>query len=123
MTEAAGIACVANIGKAGRRQRLLIGLVGLGACVLASLWLVFEGASRGWRLALLLPWWISLLGVFQAKEQTCVALAARGLREVGSGEPEAIPAGELEAVRRQARRVYVQSLVAALLLTAASLVP
>jgi hypothetical protein len=121
MTAADGVVCVANIGKAGRRQRLLIGLVGLGACVLASLWLMSDGASRGWRLALFAPWWISLLGVFQAKEQTCVALAARGLREAGSGEPEAIPAGELDAVRRQARRVYLHSFIAALLLTAASL--
>jgi hypothetical protein len=123
MSAAEGVACVANIGKAGRRQRLLIGLVGLGACVLASVWLVADGASRGWRLLLFLPWWISLLGIFQAKEQTCVALAARGLREVAGGEPEVIPLAELDAVRRQARRVYLQSFIAALLVTAASLVP
>jgi hypothetical protein len=123
MTAADGVACVANIGRAGRRQRLLIGLVGLGACVLASVWLVSDGASRGWRLALFVPWWISLLGVFQAKEQTCVALAARGLREGSGGEAEVIPPAELDAVRRQARRVYLQSFIAALLVTAASLVP
>lgn len=118
-----GVACVANIGKAGRRQRLLIGLVGLGACSLASLWLVFDGAPMGWRLALFAPWWISMLGVFQAKEQTCVALAGRGLREIEGGESEAIPASELVAVRRQARRVYLHSFIAALLVTAVSLVP
>lgn len=116
MAGAEGVARVANIGTAGRRQRLLIGLVGLGACTLASLWLVFDGASRGWRVALLLPFWISALGIFQAKEQTCVALAGRGLREV-DGEPEAIPKSELEAVRKQARRVYLHSGIAALLLT------
>lgn len=123
MTAAEGVACVANIGKAGRRQRLLIGLVGLTACMLASLWLVFDEAPRAWRLVLVVPTWISVLGIFQAKEQTCVALAARGLREVGGGEPEAIPEGELAAVRRQARRVYLHSLLAAVLLTAVSLVP
>lgn len=122
MTAADGVVCIANIGKAGRRQRLLIGLVGLGASALASLWLVADGAPRGWRLALFAPWWISWLGVFQAKEQTCVALAARGLRQVGD-EPEVIPASELSAVRRQARRVYLHSFIAALVLTVASLVP
>ena len=99
MTAADAVVCVANIGKAGRRQRLLIGLVGLGACVLASLWLMSDGASRGWRLALFAPWWISLLGVFQAKEQTCVALAARGLREAGSG-PWVIPSSTLPSTLR-----------------------
>jgi hypothetical protein len=114
--------CIANISAGGRRQRLLVGLVGLAACTLASMWLVLDGASTAWRLALFVPWWISALGLFQAKEQTCVALAARGQREV-NGHPEAIPAGELHAVRRQARRVYVQSFLAAVVLTVTTLVP
>ena len=114
--------CIANIGAGGRRQRLLVGLVGLAACTLASIWLVLDGAPPAWRLALFVPWWISALGLFQAKEQTCVALAARGQREV-NGSPEAIPDDELPAVRRQARRVYVQSFLSAVVLTVTSLIP
>jgi hypothetical protein len=91
-------------------------MVGLVVCALASALLIVDGAPRLWRLILLLPWWIACLGIFQARSQVCVALAAHGLRNL-SGTREPQPAAELEAVRHEARRVHVRSLLTALLLT------
>jgi hypothetical protein len=114
--------CVANIGPRGRRQRMLVGVVGLVVCTAATGGLIVADASRLWRLALFVPWCICALGIFQAREQTCVALVAQGLRDL-DGRPEPIPAHEVDAVRRQARRVYAQSVILALVLTAMSLIP
>ena len=49
-----------------------------------------------------------------------MALASRGLRDMDHG-PEALDPAEESRVRRQARRVHVQALAAALALTAVSL--
>jgi len=115
-------ACVANIGAAERRQRLLIGVVAALVCTLVSVLFVLDGAARGWRLSLFLPWWMSALGILQARARTCVALAARGQRQVG-GAPEALPAADVAQVQRQARSVFFQSFVVAAVITALSLVP
>jgi hypothetical protein len=82
--------------------------------------LIADGAPRWWRLGLVLPWWTAALGIFQARAQVCVAFAARGVRQLGS-EREAQPPGELDAVRREARRVHLRSLLAAVLLTTLTL--
>jgi len=111
-----GERCAANIGPAERRKRLRVGLVAVGVCTLASAVLIADGAPRWWRLALVLPWWTAALGIFQARAQVCVAFAARGVRQLGS-EREAQPPGELAAIRREAGRVHLRSLLAAVVLT------
>ena len=108
--------CAPNIGGKERRKRLVLGIVGLSVCVLASALLIVDHAPRSWRLLLVLPWWTACLGIFQARAQVCVALAARGVRNL-DGQEQAQPAAELLAVRREARRVHVRSLLAAVLLT------
>ncbi|MFO7918732.1 MAG: hypothetical protein R6V13_11705 [Anaerolineae bacterium] len=45
-------------------------------------------------------------------------LAARGLRDMGGEEEEIEDPEELVQVRRQARRVHIESVLAAVLLTA-----
>ena len=111
--------CAANIGPAERRKRLTVGLIALAVCTLASVLLSVDGAPRWWRLGLALPWWTAALGIFQARAQVCVAFAARGVRKLGS-EQEPQPTSELDAVRREARRVHLRALLAALVLTALS---
>ena len=111
--------CVANIGPAERRKRLTVAVVALGVCSLASVLLIADGVPRWWRLGLFLPWWTAALGIFQARAQVCVAFAARGVQKLGS-EQQPQPREELDAVRREARRVHVRSLLAALLLTTLS---
>ena len=51
------------------------------------------------------------------KEKTCVALAARGLRNMDAGDEKIVDAIELDHVRAQSRKVHVQSAVLALVLT------
>ena len=46
-----------------------------------------------------------------------MALASRGLRDLGSG-PEPLDAGDLGAVRDQARRIHLRALLAALVCAA-----
>jgi hypothetical protein len=62
--------CVANIGPAGRRQRTIMGVVGLAIGVAAAVALVVLGVARPWRLALLLPFLAGGVGIFQARAKT-----------------------------------------------------
>jgi hypothetical protein len=113
-------ACAANIGPRGRQQRMRVGLVGVAVSALATL-VLLASAAPVWLVALVvIPWWVSGLGIFQAREQTCVALAARGQRDLDGG-PEPLPGPEHESIRRQARRVHAQALGFAVALTALSL--
>ena len=66
---------VANIGMRERRQRYVMGLAIL---VVSAGLLGRSEVSRWWRLGLMVPLWASMLGLVQAREQTCVVLAARG---------------------------------------------
>ncbi|HYU51343.1 MAG TPA: hypothetical protein VEK37_00290 [Gemmatimonadaceae bacterium] len=50
-------------------------------------------------------------------------LASRGLRDLDSGPQEIPDATEVQQLRRQARGVYVKSIITASLLTAIALIP
>lgn len=112
----AQVVCSPNIGPSELRKRWVVGVVALAVCALGSAVLIADGAPRWWRWILFLPWWTACLGIFQARSRVCVALAARGLRNL-EGRQEPQPLAELEAVRREARRVHVRSLLTAALLT------
>jgi hypothetical protein len=99
------------------RVRFGVGFMAAGL-LLAAILLVMS-VGRPWRLVVFVPLWIGALGIFQAREKTCVALVARGERNLDAGaEPVSDPA-ELERLRAQARTVYIRSLVLAALLSAA----
>jgi hypothetical protein len=104
--------CVPNIGPAGRRRRLLTGVVMLTAAAAGAVWLVAADMPRPWRLMLALPILLGLLGVLQARDRTCVALAARGLRDMDSGSEPIGGSADLERVKAQARRVNLTALLA-----------
>jgi hypothetical protein len=112
--------CAGNLGPKQRRQRFVIGWVGLAVCTLAVTLLALDGAPRLWRLPLIVPWWIAALGVLQARSNVCVALAARGLQQLDRA-PEPQPHAELTLVRQEARRIHVRALLMALSLTVVSL--
>lgn len=59
-----------NIGRSQAGLRQLLGAAGLlgGAAVVAVLMLL--DAGRWWRLMALLPFWVGVLGLLQAKEKT-----------------------------------------------------
>jgi hypothetical protein len=61
---------VANIGIAGGRRRLLAGLAALALGVAIVVVVLLAGASPGWALLALAPFWGGALGVVQARERT-----------------------------------------------------
>jgi hypothetical protein len=110
--------CIPNIGPRERRRRMLMGIAMALLVAGAAGWLVASGAPRAWRVLVFVPAWIGALDVLQVRASTCVLLAARGARNMDSGnEPIADPA-ELTRVRAQARSVHARSALAALGVTA-----
>jgi hypothetical protein len=110
--------CVPNIGPHEREMRIRVGVSFLLTGVVLAATLLAMSVGRPWRLVVFAPLWIGAIGVFQAREKTCVALVARGERNMdGGAEPVSNPA-ELEQLRSQARAVYVRSLLLATVLSA-----
>ena len=61
---------VSNITDAGRRRRVLGGVVWLGIAVLATAALQLSRASAWWYALLVVPFSAAALGYFQARERT-----------------------------------------------------
>jgi hypothetical protein len=59
-----------NLGRAGRRRRLVTGLAALAAGLLAAVPLVLAPVSPGWRALLIVPFAVGLLGLGQARTGT-----------------------------------------------------
>jgi hypothetical protein len=110
--------CVPNIGRRERQRRLVGGIVMLAVAAGLAGGLMLFGAPRWWRLLVLLPAWGGALGLFQVRAKTCVALAARGLRNMDAGDEAIANPRELDQVRAQSRQVHVRAALSALALTA-----
>jgi NADH:ubiquinone oxidoreductase subunit 6 (subunit J) len=110
--------CIPNIGPHERKKRLWIGSVVLFVATAASLVLVFAPIERPWRLLAFLPFWAGATSLFQVYEKTCVALASRGTKNLDTAEERITDVRELAQVKRQARRVRLEGLAVAVLLTA-----
>jgi hypothetical protein len=119
MTEST--ACVANIGPRGRKQRLRMGILWLAISGVASSALALSGLPRWIRLALFGPFTFGAFGIFQSREQTCVALAASGARDMDSGREQVADPAETRQINRQARKVFAEAILSAALLTALAL--
>jgi len=113
--------CVANIGPRGRAQRLRNGLRMLSIGGGASVALMLAGAPRWARLGVFPLFALGAFGIFQAYEQTCVALAARGVRDMDSGHQQIDDPAAARQINRQARKVFAESILGAALLTALAL--
>lgn len=61
---------LANIGPGERRRRLIMGIVMLAFSIVVLGAMVLNQIHPLWRIALFLPLWLSMLGFFQAQEQT-----------------------------------------------------
>ncbi len=118
-TSEAATVCI-NIGPAERRKRLVIGVGELAFTLALLAFFIATDKPRALRLALFLPWLFGAIGVFQAIESTCVALVAKNQRNLDSGV-EPMPEAERDAIRRRARKVYIESVAAAALVTLASM--
>ena len=106
-----------NLGPRERRKRLLLGVVSLGSAVA----LVFAAVALEWpraaRLIVFIPLWMAALGLTQARESTCVALAARGTCNFDTGERLIEDGPVAAALRRRARRITRRATILAGTLT------
>lgn len=106
-----------NIGPAGRRRRVIGGVVLLVLGGVATAVLVFGGLSRGIRVALFLPFLGAALGMLQARDHTCVMLAARNQCEIGSALGPVADPWMVGQLKRQAREVLAEAALFAAFIT------
>lgn len=111
-------ACVPNIGPRQRRHRLIVGIAASSVTIVAATLLLAGESPRAWRLLLLVPAFVAWLGIFQARAQTCVALAARGVRNMDAGDERVVDDQADLQIRQQARGVLIKAIVAAAGVTA-----
>ncbi len=113
--------CIPNIGPAERRKRLRGGLALLALTLAIAAWLASIDAGTPWRVLVFVPAWMAALGVFQAQAQTCVALAARGKRNMDGGDEVVTDHALLKRIRSQSQQVYLRATIAAAVVTALTL--
>lgn len=105
--------CIPNIGPRERQRRLVGGFFFLAIMVCVAGCLIWFEAPRPWRLLVFLPAWAAAIGFFQVSEKTCVALAARGLRNMDAGDEAITSPHDLERVRAQSRNVHIRAVLSA----------
>jgi hypothetical protein len=104
---------VINIGPRERRKRRLMGVVALTVGVGLAFVLVIFQAPRWSRAVIFFPIWIAGLGLIQSREQTCIALAATGKRNMDDGEESLEDENLIEQLRVKARRINRRALITA----------
>ena len=111
-----------NIGPRERRKRRLLGIVALTVGVAAAFLLLVYDAPRPLRAVVFFPVWMAGLGLLQARERTCIALAARGACNLDAGEL-ALDDEHLAAhFRATSRRINRRALTTAVAITLLTLV-
>jgi hypothetical protein len=113
-----GAVCIPNIGPQQRKQRIIGGAVGLTLGIVVSALLLRAGVARPVRAAVFVPFFMGTTGFFQARAKTCVALVAKNERNMDTGAERVENEGELRQLRTQAKKVYLQSILSAALLSA-----
>ena len=108
----------ANIGPRERQRRLVGGFFFLAIAICVGGCLILFNAPRPWRLLVFLPTWAAAIGFFQVRAKTCVALAARGLKNMDAGDEEITNPRELDQVRAQSRGVHIRSVAFAAVVAA-----
>lgn len=92
---------------------MIVGAAMCAIAVAAAVWLLASGAARPWRAIVWVPLIVGAVGLLQVRAKTCVALAARGLRNMDAGDEPITNPLELQTVKAQARSINLQALVVA----------
>jgi len=106
-----------NIGPREQRKRRVLGIVALTVGVASAFVLVVYDAPRWSRLVIFFPIWMAGLGLMQAREKTCIALAARGTCNLDTGETSIDDPQVVEELRQKARRINRRALITAVVIT------
>jgi hypothetical protein len=107
----------ANIGPRERRKRRVLGVVSLTVAVGVAFVLVAFGAPRWARLVVFFPLWMAGLGLFQARERVCIALAARGVCNMDAGERPVADPALAARLREKASALHRRALLVAAAIT------
>ena len=116
-TETKKDSTVINIGPRESRKRRVMGIVALVATAGLAFTLVALHAPRALRLTVFFPAWMAALGFFQAREKTCIALAARGMCNLDDGEQTLDDENAATELRAQARRINRRAIITAAVVT------
>lgn len=108
-----------NIGARGIRRRGRMGVVWLVLGIIVAITLVATRAPHGWRLLVILPFTAAAIGFLQAREKTCIVLAAMGQCE-GSRDGSYRPVGadERGILRRRSAWIVIRAVLIAGAITA-----
>ena len=110
-----------NIGPRERRKRRILGVVALTVGVGIAFVLVIMQAPRWSRAVIFFPIWIAGLGLMQAREKVCIALAASGKCNMDEGEESLDDESAVEKLKEKARRINRRALVTAAAITVLAL--
>jgi hypothetical protein len=113
---------VCNIGAREQRKRRLLGIVALAVGVGVAFVLVVLEAPRWSRAVIFFPVWIAGLGLMQARERVCIALAASGRRNMDAGEETLDDEDLIGQLRLKARSINRRALLTAVTITLVALV-
>ena len=111
-----------NIGVREQRKRRLLGVVALTVGVGVAFMLVVMDAPRWSRAVVFFPVWLAGLGLLQAREKTCIALAARGVCNLDAGEQLLEDKNLVEQLREKSRRINRRAVTTAAVITILTLV-
>ena len=111
-------ACIPNIGPHERWRRLRIGYASLASAIVITTALLLLDMPRGWRLLVFLPLALAAFCFLEVRAKTCVALAAKGMRNLDSGDQLIHDTTELNTVKAQAARINLQAPLVAAVITA-----
>ncbi|MEJ7616391.1 MAG: hypothetical protein WKF30_05340 [Pyrinomonadaceae bacterium] len=99
-----------------------MGFVSLAAGVGLAFVLIATEAPRPLRLIIFFPFWIAGLGMLQSRARVCIALAARGLRNMDGGSETIENNGEADGLRVKAKEVNRRALITAAIIASVVLV-
>lgn len=114
---AANVGGAANIGPRERAKRRVMGIVALVCGVGMAFLMVVLEAPRWSRALVFFPVWLAGLGMFQARERTCIALAARGRCNFDAGEEAVADAALAARLREKAKGINRRAVVVAAVIT------
>ena len=110
-----------NLGPGETRKRRVMGFAALAAGAVLAFALVVVGAPWWSRAVVFFPVWLAALGLLQARERTCVALAARGVCNMDEGELPLEDETAARELRDKARRINRRALLVAATVTLVAL--
>ena len=118
MIDETGLACRPNIGPRQRRRRMVLACVAMAIGLATTAFALMPHISSVWRLAVFAPVWVAALCFLEARSHTCVVLAARGMRNLDTGDERVADDAERRGSAAQSRTIYIKSTIVAAIVVA-----